>query len=398
MFSPTLQDIVNGVAERLALPVVLEDVNQQLLAYSAHHSISDRIREETILRRSTSQQVVDHFSQYRLPERAAPFVVAADPAIDMLARLCIPVRHLDVPLGYAWVLLSDDAVSAETLAVAAEAQEQLSLAMLTESRIRARESDNLMALVSTDPDTRVPGLIDVEARGGFEPPRRLVVVVCSGPAWEDAAIRGSFWSAGWASEPRYQLRGVSAGEGVSLVSVRGDPRSELDVQLSRALAHVRQPRPESGGGLVVGVGGGVDTPDEAHESYRQARLAARVALRDPRRGPVAWWDGLGMYRFLAQLPLRTLADAVDPRLAALAQGHPGLVETLECYLQHAGAISAVSEALHIHRTTLYYRLDRIRDHGLDPQLADDRAAAEAGLAAMRLLGRWPLRTTSHAST
>jgi hypothetical protein len=398
VFAPSLQDIINGLADRLALPVVLEDVNQQLLAYSAHHDVTDRMREETILRRSTSQRVVDLFGRYGLADRGTPFVVPAVPDIGMLARLCIPVRYLDAPLGFAWVLLPDGTVTPEAMAAALDVQEQLSLAMLAESRVRARESDSLLSLISPDPDTRVQGLIDVEARGGFEAPRRLVVVVCSGPAWEDAGIRGSFWTAGWAGEPRYQLRGITAREGIALVSVRADPQPEVGGQLGRALAHVRQQRPEASSSLVLGVGGVAGSPDEAHESYRQARLAARVALRDTGLGPVAWWDALGLYRFMAQLPLRTLADAVDPRIGALVETQVGLVETLECYLQHVGAIAVVAEALHIHRTTLYYRLDRLRERGLDPMRADDRAAAAASLAALRLLGRWPLRPSSDSST
>ncbi len=65
-------------------------------------------------------------------------------------------------------------------------------------------------------------------------------------------------------------------------------------------------------------------PDNGHEACRQARLAARVALRDTGIGPVAWWDRLGVYRILSQLPTQTLAGAVDPQVRRLVEAHPDL--------------------------------------------------------------------------
>lgn len=382
-----VQSIINGLADRLGLPIVLEDADQQLIAYSPHYGITDHIREQTILRRSTSQADADVFRRHDPAAHTDPFVVPADPLAGVLARLCIPVRYLDTILGCAWVLLPGGSADSAALALARETQEQLSLAMLSESRVRARESESVLSLISSDTDTRIQGLTDIEARGGFEPPRRLVVAVCSGPSWADMGIRGTFWTAAWASDPLHQLRGVTSREGVAIISVRGEPDQEVGGLLDRALVHVGQQSRTVR--LVVGVGAPVETPDQAHESYRQARLAARVALSATGVGPVAWWQRLGIYRFLSQLPTQTLHTAVDPRVAVLASDHPVLAETLECYLAHSGAVGVVADALHIHRTTLYYRLERVATVGLDPSKGSDRTTAAASLAALRLLGRWP---------
>ncbi len=386
MLGPSLQGIVNGLADRLGLPVVLEDANQQLLVYSPHYDITDRVREETILRRATTQRIVDMFGSYQLASREDPFVVAGDSTAGTLPRLCVPVRYLDAVLGYAWVLLPSGVADADTLAAAAEAGDQLSLVLLADSRVRALESDSLLSLVSSDADSRVQGLMDVEARGGFEAPRRLTVVVVTGSGWDDVGVRGSFWTAAWSPEPRYQLRGLTSREGVALISVRDELDEEHEGLLGRALQHVRRQSPH--GRLVIGVGSTVPTPDRAHESYRQARLAARVALRPTRVGAVAWWDRLGVYRFLSQLPVQTLIDGVDPRMASLVEQHPIYAGTLETFLDHGGAIASVAEGLHIHRTTLYYRLDRIRDLGLDPSSGADRLTITTSFAALRLLGAW----------
>lgn len=389
MVSPSLQGIINSLADQLGLPVVLEDANQQLIVYSPHYEISDRIREETIMRRSTAKRVVDWFGPFDIAAQADPFVVPGDPDSDILARLCIPIRYLDAMLGYAWVLLPDGQVDDAGMAASLDARDHLSVAMLAESRTRARESDSLLSLVSPDADTRIQGLIDVEARGAFDPPRQLLVAVCSGPDWDEAAIRGAFWTARWAAAAQHQMRGVTSRDGIALVSIRDGGQSDAITLVRRALTHVTQVRSGRTARLVIGVGGMVAGPDRVHEAYRQARLAARVALRDTGMGPLAWWDRLGVYRILAQLPTQTLADAIDRRIADLAAGQPELARTLECYLQHAGAITTVAEALHIHRTTLYYRLERLRAAGLDVASGTERLTAHTSLAALRLLGRWP---------
>lgn len=387
--APSLQGIVNGLADAIGLPVVLEDANQQLVVYSPHYDITDRIREETILRRSTEQRVVDWFSPFTIASHRDPIVIPGDPQQEILARLCVPVRYLDAVLGYVWVLLPDGVVGEEAMAASLEARDHLSGAMLAESRIRARESESLLSLVASDADTRIQGLIDVEARGVFQPPRVLLVAVCSGPDWEDAGLRGAFWTAGWAAEPQHQMRAVTSRDGIALISQRAGAESEAAPVIGRALSHVTQARSGGAPRLVVGIGATVVGPDRVHEAYRQARLAARVALHDTGTGPVAWWDRLGVYRILGQLPTQTLADAVDPRIARLVVGDPELARTLECYLEHAGAITAVANVLHIHRTTLYYRLERLRDAGIEPVSGADRMASHTSLSALRLLGEWP---------
>ncbi|HUG86081.1 MAG TPA: helix-turn-helix domain-containing protein [Euzebya sp.] len=391
--APSLQGIINGLADQIGLPVVLEDANQQLLVYSPHYDVTDRIREETILRRSTAQRVVDWFGPFDIAAHRDPIVVPGDPRQGILARLCVPIRYLDAVLGYVWVLLPDGTVDDAGIAAALEARDHLSGAMLAESRTRARESDSLLSLVAADPDTRIQGLIDIEARGVFQPPRLLLVVVCSGPDWEDAGVRGAFWNAGWATEPQHQMRGVTPRDGIAMISVRAGTEAEAAPVISRALAHVGRARSGRAARLVIGVGATVIGPDRVHEAYRQARQAARVALHDTGTGPVAWWDRLGIYRILSQLPTRTLAEAIDPRIARLVAQQPELARTLEHYLEHAGAITAVAEALHIHRTTLYYRLERIRDVGLEPTSGVDRMASHTSLSALRLLGEWPITAT-----
>jgi DNA-binding PucR family transcriptional regulator len=75
--------------------------------------------------------------------------------------------------------------------------------------------------------------------------------------------------------------------------------------------------------------------------------------------------------------------ALPAELRRLAQVDPGgqLTRTVRAYLDHGGNGPAAAEVLHIHRTTLYYRLGRVRDlTGLDLDDGRTRLALHLGLA------------------
>lgn len=409
---PTLQGIVNSLAQELGLPVVLEDADQQPLVHSPHYGLTDQIRRDTILRHSTGEQVVDYFRHYDLPARTDPFVVPGDPDADVLPRLCIPVRHHDAVLGYAWVLLADPEVTDAQLAAGHEVQEALRTILRVEGQARAHEAEMVDDLLSADPERRLRGLVNLEARSAFEGPRRCVALVCTGPGWQTAAVRRAFFSQRWVPDPASQLRSAAADEGVAVVvaigaASCGEPllhgATEVDADMSvdgagtdlpldmdritRAVEQLRRLADDAE--VVVGVGSVVAAPSAVHRSYRRARLAGRVAMRTRRHGPVSTWAALGVYRYLTQMPREALADGVDPRLLNLVQTAPDVAATFEVYLDHAGAIGDVAHALHIHRSTLYYRLDKVAEAGVDVHAGHDRAAMQTGFAALRLLQWWP---------
>ncbi|MFD0853362.1 helix-turn-helix domain-containing protein, partial [Actinomadura adrarensis] len=61
-------------------------------------------------------------------------------------------------------------------------------------------------------------------------------------------------------------------------------------------------------------------------------------------------------------------------------------ETLAAFLDHAGSSPATAAALHIHRTSLYYRLRQIEEiTGLDLGNGEDRLTLHLGLRLLSLL-------------
>jgi hypothetical protein len=386
--------LVTRLAADLGLSVVLEDAAQQPIAHSPHTDLTDAMRRETILRRATSQEVVAHFRRYAIAEREEPFVVPGDADAGILPRLCVPLRRGGELLGFLWVLLRAPEVGEAELARVADAREALTRTLLAEHRVREAETETVLRLLHPDPDERLAGLTDVEARGAFPPGHGCAVVVLAGAAWADPTVRSGFWQTAWAPRGGDQLRAVTEREGIAVLAVgRQGPEpaalARWTEQLGRQVGMTDRTDRDPDH-LVVGVGPVLAGPADAPRAYRFARQAVRVALVDPTHRP-ALWDRLGTYRYLVQLPRDLLADGVDDRVARLVAAAPELATTAATYVAAGGAIAPVAAQLHVHRTTLYHRLAliqdryglRLRDHG------SDRTSLEVGLQALRLLGRWP---------
>jgi sugar diacid utilization regulator len=126
-------------------------------------------------------------------------------------------------------------------------------------------------------------------------------------------------------------------------------------------------RREIGGGLCrVGVGGAYDRPIDLPRSYHEARLALRLQTAVTGDHQATEFDRLGVYRLLADVgEPGTVERFVREWLGDLLDYDAGkgaeLVETLSRYLECGRSYEATTAALAIHRSTLKYRLRRIRE-------------------------------------
>jgi len=115
---------------------------------------------------------------------------------------------------------------------------------------------------------------------------------------------------------------------------------------------------------------------------------------------IASWERLSVFRLLVDLPERDV-DTFAPRaLHHLDEADDGtLRRTLECYLDHAGHTQAAATALSLHRVTLYYRLDRIKQvTGIDLSDGAQRLELHVWLKLLRLRGRFAARAAPHPAT
>lgn len=116
----------------------------------------------------------------------------------------------------------------------------------------------------------------------------------------------------------------------------------------------------------LGVGGRYRAPGEMPRSYREAQLALRIqkAIGGPEQ--VTIFGELGVYQLLAACnDMSAIEDFIQRWLGRLTDYdtvHGGqLVLTLSEYLHQGGSYDASATALSVHRSTLKYRLRRIRE-------------------------------------
>jgi sugar diacid utilization regulator len=124
---------------------------------------------------------------------------------------------------------------------------------------------------------------------------------------------------------------------------------------------------ELGGGRCrVGVGDACTQPSQLARSLREARLALRLQKASTAAERTSLFADLDVLRMLASVAdLGDVEEFARKWLGALAaydeRKHTELVKTLTQYLQHGGGYEATSRALSVHRSTLKYRLQRIRE-------------------------------------
>ena len=142
------------------------------------------------------------------------------------------------------------------------------------------------------------------------------------------------------------------------------------------------------GGWRVGVGGPVPGMAELPAARRQADIALSTLLEDG--SGVAYWTELSADALLAQFPHQLWADALLPAGVARLLADPAasvFLPTLSAFLDCAGEAQRTAALLHIHRTTLYYRLSRIEQiSGLSLRDGRDRLLAHLALRLHELHG------------
>jgi sugar diacid utilization regulator len=116
----------------------------------------------------------------------------------------------------------------------------------------------------------------------------------------------------------------------------------------------------------IGVGGRCLEIADFPRSYRESQLALRIQKAIGRTEQVTVFDQLGVYQVLAtETDTSAMASFVSDWLGALTdydtENGAQLVRTLSEYLDHGGSYSASALALSVHRSTLKYRLRRIRE-------------------------------------
>lgn len=120
-----------------------------------------------------------------------------------------------------------------------------------------------------------------------------------------------------------------------------------------------------GSGWRIGVGGVCQAATDYPRSYREALLALRLAGVSGEHRQVVVHDDLGVYQLLSEVADPRAVETFVTRWLGTLQEYDtrrgtNLVETLSRYLDSGGNYDATAEAMALGRSTVRYRLGRIR--------------------------------------
>lgn len=138
---------------------------------------------------------------------------------------------------------------------------------------------------------------------------------------------------------------------------------------------------------IVTWAGPCSSPEDYPAAWAECRSASELAAKLRRRGPAHISD-FGAYRFLlSALGEQEIGEYIEQTLGGILaydrQNSGELLRTLESYLHSGARLQQTARELHIHVSTLRYRLDRIRTI-TEIDLSDEQVRFDASLA-IRLL-------------
>jgi hypothetical protein len=379
---PDLQRTIDELATRLSRPVLLEDRRQQVIAYSEQTGLMDEVRRESILRRHTTAEVRQWLRAEGIFESRAPLHIPAAPDLGLLPRVCVPAWHDGRLLGFLWLIDASPPMSDREVGIAARAAAGVALTLfhndLVSGLTSRRELEAVTGVLLGDGDeARSAAQVLIET-GDF-PQTDPVTAIVLRPLGEPGeaqrlALEQGLLAVRFRFVARHPLHLVRYDHAVLLCA--GTPVDADEVHAATAVP------------VVIGIGRPRPRLADAAQSYVEARHAAEVAARIPGIGRTGDWSSLGVYRMLTKVPPAEGHAGLE-RLLADPQ-HLPLVETLETYLDLAGSAVATARALRLHRTSLYYRLQRVEKlAGTDLKSGDERLILHLSLKLARLSGRYP---------
>jgi len=367
VFEEHLQHIAEQLAKALRRSVIIDDAALRPLAITPQTGRLDPSRVESVLQRQTSARLRRRLTEHGVFSAREPVSIPGDPQQAILPRLCLPLRADDQLLGFLWLIdeptLTIDQIR-QAQAAAARASDLLAQRAIRDADQFAVLSDLADGLLHAQEQVRQEAATAVarqEALTG-RPPYALAVIRSAASRPAAARPEPNRQAAANLRQAAANLRRRAA-PGAMVLASPGD--SELvAITTAGALAELRRAvRALPGPPLAVGTCGGAQALADLHASLGNAEYAAHVAAHIPQFDRAADWAKLGTYAAFQHLYRDPSApERICPGVGALLRERAETYrQTMRCYLDCAGQAQQAAAQLHIHRTTLYWRLARVAE-------------------------------------
>lgn len=383
----SLSGLVEDLAQRIGRSVAIDDASLRLLAHSSHFGDVDPARMGSLVGRRVSGPLRDYVMSRRIQGWTQPTELTAVPELGMeRARLGYPLRSRYELLGIMWVVQDagmSEADRAACVDVARAAERILARRLQSQLESDTEVESLIFALIDAEPGVRADAAVDLDDLGVFGPATDYAVLSVriepAGTGDDDPddvveTVRRALAHAVAAQHRGSASYAVTSTEAICLVAARtGFAADELRTLAERVRAEIGRLSAPLAARIRVGIGDAVPRLTDVWIGYDQAASAARIA-RDRDDG-VALWEDHPLDAYLRAVVRSDRADAMVPavlrqRVAAASDSTLGVVAA---FLDRAGNVAEAAASLHMHRTSVYYRLRRFEEStGLDLDNGRDR--------------------------
>lgn len=388
----SLEQITGHVADMLNCPVVIFDQQLKVISFSSHEGSVDEGRLLTILNRKAPPKAIEMIRDARANSSTTPVIL---PIADGNGpRIFVPLRHEGYLQGYlslaAQIDDTDETINTYVttlMSLTESIAAALSKTSINHTGNSGSEQETIELLFSDSGSDRILGANEILKQkllpiASFYTLITLTDFTTSEALSSSAQKEVEAVSLAILRNGNYNgMSGFFEHKGFVILPNKIES-SEVAIAFPK-ISNVQ---------LVAGISGTHQRLESIFEAKHEAITAARFAAKQSSGTKVAHWDDLGLDRILMQLPLRNLRlrDLPEP-VQKLLKSNLGfdLANTLNCYLNCAGEAKETAKRLKIHRTTLYYRLEKAKElTGLDFNDGEVRRLLHTSLRVAELAGFW----------
>ncbi|MGC2999538.1 PucR family transcriptional regulator, partial [Streptomyces sp. G35A] len=154
------QELVDEISELLGAPATLESRDFELIAFGAYDSEGDLdpsaldpVRARSILTRRSTAAVRAWFEGFGITRATGPVRIPRTPEAGVhRGRVCLPVRHRGVVLGYVWLLEDEPGPTERQLDAAMRVTARIGALLADEAQHGADLTRELRAVLTAERD------------------------------------------------------------------------------------------------------------------------------------------------------------------------------------------------------------------------------------------------------
>jgi len=373
-----LGDIVHELARISGRPVALEGRDGRLLVYHpAGRAAPSRDMVESVVLRD--RPIVSRWLRTTAEASPADPPTATYDLDSAWSRLVAPVIGRDGLLGSVSLLVPRGRATPEDAQVTARGAAACAVVLAREqaaATVRREVELHVLDEVLDGALRSEATLLQQAKRLGHDLSATHVAVIARMDAAAAGPVRASGHDDRWDGLEEAIARAATTrgsrvlwrvrNNGAEFVLPAAEPRDErsLAETLRDELQHVM--RTGFDGAVSIGVGTFRDGLTGIRRSHAEARQAMLLGRRMQGPGHLTLFADLGVYRLIfAAEHLPELGDLYAQTLGTLLaydrQNNAGLVNTLDAFFAANGSPKEAAERLGVHRNTVLYRLDRIRE-------------------------------------